>query len=166
MNEIFPIEFIVDHQHVWLGWMSVDEPFDSFLKINDFPVCSSTREGLLMKCNGALAEFSVMENSAFNIDDVIHRLSEGSHIICDELINIWNIFLDVESSLGVAKEDSVIFNADSMDTYGRLFSGTTAARMLGQPVKSILPLDFSKTKDVFLLGKDIVLNIAAKSIPD
>lgn len=160
MNEIFPIELIVDRRHIWLAWMSVDESFDSFLKNNGLVIFSCAREGLLEKCTEALAEFSVMETSVFDIDDVVRRLSDGDRVDCDELINLWNMLLDLESSLGVAKEDSALFNVDSIDVYNRFFSGTAAARMIGQPVESISPSDFTKAKDVIVHGKDVVLRVA------
>jgi hypothetical protein len=160
VNEIFPIAFMVDNQCIWLAWVNVDEPLDSFIKKNGSPVFSYTREDLLEKCIEVLAEFSVMEASTFDVDDFIRRLSGGASVDCDELINLWNVLLDLESSLGVAKEDSALFSADSMGAYDRFFSGTAAARMIGLSVESISASDFTRAKDVIVYGKNMVLSVA------
>lgn len=159
MNEIFPIEFIVDRRRVWLGWMSVDEPADPFLKKNGFLIWSPSQEGLIEKCNDFFAEISIMESSVFDIDSILERLCQGARPSCDDLINLWNILLDIEISSGVNKEKSALLNENSIDAYDRFFSGTTAAKMIDQCRDFALPSDFHEVARIILLGKKIILRM-------
>lgn len=114
----------------------------------------------MAQCRSVQADVCFEEHTQFDLDSLLARLVARAPVSADELINCWNMLIDVRHGLDPVHAVSYDFTGGSLlQTYDRFFSSTSSADMMGFGFKEAEDGDVKNAVGVISTGMLMVLGL-------
>ena len=158
---IYPVHFIVQGRDVWLGWRSTDEQQEALFKRLGVLVSASTKASLFEQCLAAQDGLSFDEPVVFDLDRLLTALVARNAVCADEMINCWNMLIDVRASFGPGLGMSFDLSDQSFkDSYDHFFASTSGGEMIDFGVYDISDSDVDIAVEIVSNGMAMLLEVA------
>lgn len=159
---LYPVCLTARGFDIWIAWRSVDDSSEAVLKRDGLLLWATSRGRILEKCRMIFPASVFLEDYGIDLDDLLERL-EGMDVSRAEIaLNAWNMLSDIENSIyGRCDSNSMIMDQRYMDSYDRLFSSTSAGRMVDFDAGAVDAADLKNAALVISQGVRMLLSAAA-----
>ncbi|MEH6420856.1 hypothetical protein [Pseudomonas sp. CGJS7] len=155
------MHFIVQGRDVWLGWRSTDEQKEALFKWLGVLVSANTKASLLEQCSAAQDGLSFDEPVVFDLDRLLTALVARKAVCADDVINCWNMLIDVRASFGPGLGMSFDLGEQSFkDSYDHFFASASGGEMIDFGVYEIGDSDVDIAVEIVSNGMAMLLEIA------
>ncbi|MFQ6309723.1 hypothetical protein [Lysobacter capsici] len=157
---IYPVHLVVQGRHIWIGWKSSDDPGDALLKRHGTILWADTKAVLMEKSWAIQDSFFFEGEVVYDFDALLAKLVSREAVSCDEVINCWNLLIDIGGSLGAGFGSLHDVNdASFSNSYDRFFSATTGGGIVNFGFYDIEDMDLKNAVDVVSNGMAMLLNV-------
>lgn len=158
---IYPVHFIVQERNIWLGWRSTDQQQEALFKRLGRLLSACTKASLIQQCSAAQDGLSFDEPVVFDLDRLLTALVARKAVCADDVINCWNMLIDVRASFGPGLGMSFDLSEQSFkDSYDRFFASTSGGEMIDFGVYDISDSDFGIAVEIVSNGMAMLLEVA------
>ncbi|WP_148650219.1 hypothetical protein [Lysobacter capsici] len=157
---IYPVHLIVQGRSIWISWQSSDDPNNALLKRRGIVLWAESKSLLIEASKTIQDSFFFEDEVVYDLDALLARLVKREAVSCDEVINCWNLLIDIGKSLAVDFVSLHNFNdASFSDSYDRFFSGTSASEIINFGFHDVEDVDMRNAIEVVSNGMAMLLNI-------
>lgn len=158
MPTIYPVCVVVQGQSIWFAWQSVDQPECALLKWRGAVLWAHEKSVLIERLSRLGDEFRFEDGGVFDMDSMLIELTAGNFPRNDELINCWNMLIDVRGSF--PRNMTVGFNlndGDLLRSYERFFSWTSGGSAAGSGLSELGGEDIANAIEAISNGMTMIL---------
>lgn len=151
--EVFPIKIVLKGEATLLGWVSPESGRDFFLTNNGYLIFSCDgKDDLIWEVMKIFPDVQVMDESFFDIDSVVDKLSKGIVLEDDFALSIWNLLTDLYHTFGGGEK---MFFESHFEVYSRLFSQSEVASFVDVQRVQLSARDIEVVREVLLEGSEL-----------
>lgn len=155
---IYPVCVIAQKHRIWFAWRSVDQPECALLKWRGAVLWAHEKSVLIERLSRLGDQFCFEDGGVFDMDSALIELAAGNVARSDELMNCWNMLIDIRGSL---PRDMVVgFSLNDgglLRSYERFFSWTSGGSAVGGGLSELGGEDIANAIEAISNGMTMVL---------
>lgn len=156
---MFPVHLIVKGQNIWVGWRSTDEPGNALFRYDGEVLWANTKEVLIDRCSAA-GQLRVEDETVFDLDALLAKLLAGKAVDGNEVINCWNMLIDIRGALKNNVCVSFDLNESALlNSYDHFLSMTSVGDMVGIGFHELTEADLANAAEVVSNGMLVLMDL-------